>query len=269
MRHDGRAAVLAALREVYDGAWTRHVGTDGGRTLHWQGKVGLLAGCTPTIDRHHAVMAIMGERFTLFRHRPGERREQALSALSHTGRREKAMRSELADAVRALFADGFPRQPRELADDETEFLATLASFVATCRSPVERDPYRREIELVPDEEAPTRLAVALERLLAGLDAIGIDRTRALRLVARVGRDSMPALRANLIDGLQDASAPRSTTEIAETVGYPTSTTRRALEDLTAHGVVVRYPQGEGKADVWRLADEARVSLEALSQWEAA
>ena len=31
MHRDARAAVLAALREIYDGSWTRHVGSDGGR----------------------------------------------------------------------------------------------------------------------------------------------------------------------------------------------------------------------------------------------
>ncbi|MEP7105871.1 MAG: ArsR family transcriptional regulator, partial [Chloroflexota bacterium] len=35
MHRDARASVLAALREIYDGSWTRHVGTDGGRTLSW------------------------------------------------------------------------------------------------------------------------------------------------------------------------------------------------------------------------------------------
>jgi len=69
MNRDTRAAVLAALREVYDGSWTRHVGTDGGLTLHWRGKVGLVAGCTPTIDRHHAVMSAMASAssFSAFR----------------------------------------------------------------------------------------------------------------------------------------------------------------------------------------------------------
>ena len=39
-------AVLAALREIYDGSWTRLVGVDGGRRLHWEGRLGLLAGAT-------------------------------------------------------------------------------------------------------------------------------------------------------------------------------------------------------------------------------
>ncbi len=45
--NDKRAPVLAAMRECFDGSWTRHVGVDGGRTLHWEGKLGLLAGVTP------------------------------------------------------------------------------------------------------------------------------------------------------------------------------------------------------------------------------
>src|SRR5262249_52962698 len=50
MNRDGRAALLAALREIYDGAWTRHIGTDGGRTLSWSGRLALIAGCTAVID---------------------------------------------------------------------------------------------------------------------------------------------------------------------------------------------------------------------------
>ena len=110
MNRDARAQVLAALREVYDGAWTRHVGTDGGRTMHWQGKVGLVAGCTPTIDRHHAVMAAMGERFALLRLPEVDGDEQARRALAHAGG-ETAMRHELAAAVQDMFASSF-RQPR-------------------------------------------------------------------------------------------------------------------------------------------------------------
>ena len=40
LNKDTRGPILQGLREVYDGEWTRHVGTDGGRSLHWQGKIG-------------------------------------------------------------------------------------------------------------------------------------------------------------------------------------------------------------------------------------
>jgi hypothetical protein len=38
MHAETRAETLAALREVYDGSWTRHLGSAGGKTLSWKGK---------------------------------------------------------------------------------------------------------------------------------------------------------------------------------------------------------------------------------------
>jgi hypothetical protein len=40
MRRESRAEVLAALREVYDGSWTRPVGADGGRVLSGRARPG-------------------------------------------------------------------------------------------------------------------------------------------------------------------------------------------------------------------------------------
>ena len=42
MRPDAKSEILGALREIYDGHWTRVVGSDGGRSLFWQGKLGVL-----------------------------------------------------------------------------------------------------------------------------------------------------------------------------------------------------------------------------------
>jgi DNA-binding transcriptional ArsR family regulator len=260
MNRDARAAVLAALREVYDGSWTRHVGTDGGRTLAWSGKVGLVAGCTPTIDRHHAVMGAMGERFVLFRLPEVDASEQARYALAHAGH-ERQMRSELGDAVVSLF-DVAPSEPRSLAAAERERLVSLAVLVVRARSAVERDGYSREVELIPEAEAPTRLAVVLERLLAGMDVIGVDRAVAWNVAARAALDSIPALRRSVMEELARQPERVETSSVAEALGYPTPTTRRALEDLTAHGVASRFKQGEGRADEWALTDWAREHLHA-------
>ena len=126
MNRDARAAMLAALREVYDGTWTRHVGTDGGRTLSWHGRVGLIGGCTPTIDRHHAVMGAMGERLTLYRLPEVDADVLAREALRHSGR-ERAMRAALCEAARAVL--NTLRDPRERTDDETDRLIALSTFV--------------------------------------------------------------------------------------------------------------------------------------------
>jgi DNA-binding IclR family transcriptional regulator len=48
----------------------------------------------------------------------------------------------------------------------------------------------------------------------------------------------------------------ATPKIAEALDYPTSTTKRALEDLTAHKIARRTSRGEGSADTWQLTEQA-------------
>jgi energy-coupling factor transporter ATP-binding protein EcfA2 len=257
MNRDARAALLAALREVYDGAWTRHVGTDGGKALDWHGKVGLVAGCTPTIDRHHAVMGAMGERFILFRLPEADSAEQASRALAHAGR-EHTMRAELGASVARLF-DGGLAEPRPRDGSDNERLVALATLAVRCRSAVERDGYSREIELIPEAEAPARLVIALERFLAGLDSIGVERDQAWHVVTKAALDSIPAVRRAVIEQLVASRDPLPTPELADAVAYPTSTARRTLEDLAAHGVAVRVTHGRGgnQADTWTASPWTR------------
>ncbi len=252
MHRESRGQVLAALREVYDGSWTRHVGVDGGRTLSWSGKVGFLGGCTPTIDRAHAVMATMGERFLLYRLPEVAPDRQATLALAHAGR-EVEMRAELGRAVAGVFAAEL-REPRTLTAAERGRLISLATFAVKARSPVERDGHTREIELVPESEAPARLAKVLEALLAGLDSLGVERERAWQVTTKAALDCVPRLRRQVVE-LLSRTGELGTKEAAVALDYPTRTTRRALEDLTAHRIVRRAQAAKNK-DTWRLTETA-------------
>jgi hypothetical protein len=272
MHRDARAAVLAALREVYDGSWTRLIGEGGGRKLSWKGKVGFIGGCTPKIDSHHAVMQSMGERFMLFRawtedqdeeiERQNERK-LSLRALEGSGT-ETQMREELARAAGGVLETARGAEPYWLTDQEMNYLVELASLVARCRSAVERDSYSREIETVYPPEAPTRLSKQLDLLLSGLVALGLDPIDALyRVVTKVALDNIEPkrlralevlLQASWVEGSAQVSPQRLTTkQVAEAMKLPTNTAKRALEDLTAHGVVERKGYGQGKPDKWRLA----------------
>lgn len=255
MQRDTRAGVLAALREIYDGSWTRHVGTDGGRTLHWSGKLGLIAGCTPEIDAHHAVMASLGERFVLHRMSAVDAEQQAGRALESVGDEER-MRAELATAVAGVFA-GRDLVPTGLDADERTRLIRLTSLAVRARSTVSRDSYNREVILVPEPEAPGRLARVFAQLLSGMVAVGVPRAQAWGIVEKMALDSMPALRRQVLATLLLNTNRIDTTSVAETLGYPTTTTRRALEDLAAHGLVTRRSQGAGKADLWEVDGWAR------------
>jgi hypothetical protein len=267
MNRDTRSQMLAALREIYDGSWTRRVGVDGGRKLHWKGKLGLIGGCTPAIDRHHAVIAAMGDRFVLFR--IGGRVEDETSkqkrskqlirrALLGSGG-EKQLRRQLSEAVAGLFAGIEDREPREITEDEIEFLSALAILVVRCRSAVSRDSHSSEIDAVPQSELPARVVKQLERLLAGLDVIGLDRDTALRTLAKVALDNMPAVRLNVLSTLYGLGDGTATTAIAGETGLPSTATRRALEDLAAHHVVSRESQEKGMPDLWSLDSWARTA----------
>ncbi len=217
---DTRSAVLAALRELFDGSWTRRLGTDGGKTLHWEGKLGLLAGCTPAIDQHHGVLSALGERFVWFRLAVDNPAEQARRSLAHAGR-ERQMRDELAAAVRGLFAGLDLATPPPLSDDDADRLIALATLTVRCRSAVLRDSYAaREIELVPDSEAPGRLVAVLGRLLVALRLIGVPETDAWRVTVKAGLDSMPALRWRALAHLLAASTPRRRAPSPPPATYP-------------------------------------------------
>lgn len=264
MNRDARAGVLAALREIYDGNWTRHVGTDGGKTLSWVGHVGFVGGCPPIIDRHHAVMATLGERFLLLRFEQSSGYEQAQRALNHAGH-EARMRPELTAVVAAFFKSlRLPAEPLKLSERDQDALVRLASLVSRCRSAVERDGFSREVELYPGAESPTRLVVTLKRLHDGLAAIGVPQSARWAIVQRVAMDSMPAIRRRALEVVHRLSEADTTT-VAVELGYPTSTTRRALEDLAAYGVIDRIAGGSGKSDRWIVGKSIASTCEGLSE----
>ena len=266
MHRDARAAVLAALRELYDGSWTRLVGVDGGRRLHWEGRFGLLAGATAVLDQHHGAIAQLGERFLLYRITVDDAYAQARSSLAHHGR-ERTMRRELSEAVAGLFAGPDFSEPPPMTGEDEERLIALSILVARARSPVVRDSYRREIELVPDSEAPGRIVGALGRLLTGLRMVGVDELEAWRLTVKTGLDSMPATRLRALEYLLGKEKVASTTDVATALDLPNPTIHRTLEDLAAHGLLRRESQGQGKADLWCLQDWVRETYGAATSSE--
>lgn len=250
MHRDARGAVLAALREIFDGSWDRHVGVDGGKTLHWDGKLGLIAGVTTVVDTHHAVMDSLGSRFAFYRVDVDERDAQGLRALNHrAGARD--MRTELRNVVTGFFTSLELPESDTLTETDKTRLVTLADLVTMARSPVERDRVKREIEMIPDPEAPARFAIMLAALLEGLRVIGLDDEHAWQLITKTAFDSMPAQRRRVLELLAETETV-TTKEAALALGLPTTTARRTLEDLAAHRVVIRE-EGDGNADIWRFS----------------
>jgi hypothetical protein len=252
MHPETKAEVLAALREVYDGAWTRHLGTDGGRTLSWKGKVGVVFAATGVIDTHHGVIGSMGDRFLFSRLAPTQGQTQFNQALKHAGATTQQMRAELAEAVARLFAGRRP-EAQPISQDEVRSIGEAISLVVRLRGAVERDRRTREVEAIYGAEGTARIGLSLERLLAGLDTLGVARERAMEVVLSVAMDSVPPLRRQAYDCVRKYRDVE-TADVAIELGLPTTTVRRVLEDLTAYGLITRRSQGQGKADLWDRAN---------------
>jgi len=261
MPREQRAQLLAALREIYDGSWTRRLGTDGARRFHWHGKLGFLAGCTDEIEDCHAVISSMGDRYVRLRMPALDPKEQGLRALLHQGQ-EQEMRRELVSVVTDFFGQlDLSAGESHIGEADRGQINSLATFSALARSAVKRDGYKREIDYVPDAEFPARLSKSLLSLLGGLLAIGAGRDFAFDCVRKVGLDCIPKVRRQMLDLLIESCNEPSVANLTEASRLPETTVRRALEDLQAHGLVVSRlaaANHDSPPIVWSRADGTTV-----------
>jgi hypothetical protein len=247
MNRDARAAMLAALREIHDGKWERNLGTDGGKTLTWNGRIILVGAVTTAWDSHHAVIASMGDRFALLRIDSGDADARLIAgqqSLDNLGD-EVEMRESLQRVVGGVIA-GAATTVRALVPDEHEVLLAVANFVTLARTACEYD-YHGRLEMAHMPEAPTRFVKQLAQIMRGALAIGLDSEKALALAMRVAADSMPPARL-AIARLLDRERPNglSTKAIARELDQPYSSVDKQLQSLHALRVLSRVAQPTGK-----------------------
>jgi hypothetical protein len=228
MHREARSQIIGQLREVADGKTEKSFGN--GLHVVWAGKLGLVAGVTPIIDEQHNFLAVMGERFILYR-----LPEVTRSALARRSLAKRGHEPELRERIRATVGD-FLEQFREcgylaLPDSFTEPLVSLSDIITRARSGVARDGYSRELQYLPQPEAPTRLTKQLAQLAAAALAIGVDAGDAWRLIRKVGWDSVPAVRCAVLDCLGRQTEPVPLSVVEEQTGLPKNTVSRLVEDL--------------------------------------
>jgi hypothetical protein len=254
MDNNIRGTVLAAFREIHDGRWTRNLGTDGGLTLEWTGRLVVVGAVTTAWDRAHSAVATMGDRFVILRMDSTVGRPVAgRRSLDNVGS-ETTMRAELAAAVAGVLANVDPAKAIHLEDDEVEAIVAAADLVTRARTSVEYD-YKGNVIDSDAPEMPTRFAKQLAQVVRGAVAVGMDRDDALRLSIRCARDSTPPLRLALIDDI--AANPHSTaSDSRKRLEKPWSTVDRQLQSLHMLGVLAcdeEPPTTSGGKTRWRYS----------------
>jgi hypothetical protein len=259
MRAEARGAVIAGLRDTYDGFTDQGRGNLG--RVSYEARFTLLAASTLAIERTDTIEQELGERFVKFRARSADTREKVRKAISNLGA-DSPMRYEIEGVVSA-YLDQLPKAkqavvPAQLRDP----LVELAIFTAKARSHVARDR-NGTIQYLPRPEVGTRLGKELGKLLLALAVVrGKHKPDEsdFSTVVRVAEDCVPPNRIAVIRALRFFIEPVALSEIERMTGLPHSTAFRSLEDLEVLGLVESLTVGPyDLARKWEL----------LADWKAA
>lgn len=254
-------------RHMFDGRVNRGLGTDGGRRIPWQGKVGKLAGITDAIDTHHAIAALLGQRWVNFRVQPEPDwlREVEFVALN-AGR--VGWQDELASIIGGFFLScglefGHAIKPEhEPTRPESIRMHHMAKLAAHCRGGVTRDRTGNIISHRRGVEVPKRLSQTLHQLFKGMSEIGVPETDMWRILTKIALDSMPAVRLDTImlawrkpDGIVTSG------DIRKASGMSLTPVKNVIDDLEHHGVLEKVTGKQGELTRAKLTDWVRQILD--------
>jgi hypothetical protein len=262
-KSDQRDGLMQAFRDIYDGLWIRNLGTDGGKTYKWEGKAGLIGATTAAIDKHHAVVTALGNRYILCRIDEGNdstRVDHAAMALRSAvfTDRKGAVRQQVVRFINNL---QMPDNLEELIPDggeEFNLIVGLSDFASRARSHIERDRYRHEVIALPEIENSPRLAKMLASLCMGLNVAGVEPELRRAVLTRAARDSAPPIRIKILDFLYCSPDETQWFKTREVKDHINLTTRdfilRQLDDLRLLGLIHRqYVNGTDSRDGYRWA----------------
>lgn len=226
IKPDDRKAILADLRRIYDGRLKKEFGTSD-VVPAWQGRITLIAGVTPDIDKHYSAIQSLGDRFVMVRwHRVGL--EAAMRAMMQDLEKAKA---ELRTAVHGLFASLTATDPA-VPEPFMARLAALAEYAVRGRSHVTRTTDGdKAIIGDPEAESAPRLAQQLCQLAKGsarLSGRETANSEDFEVAKRAAFDCIPARRRAMLDSAIEGGKITTTNS---------STKKYDRQDLEAMGLV--------------------------------
>lgn len=265
--------IMGQFRDLYDGHMMKTTGT--GDEIFWSGKIGFIAGCTPIIEQRMSMIGAMGERFLNYKIKNPKRKDLRAKMRSNIGNEGK-MREEIQDAFAGylkgiVIPDELPKVP----DEVDIVIESMTDFIAISRSVIMRSfDNKKEIEYIVEPEMSSRTYKQLYTMAMALIIMngGGWLSEDDYILRNLAISSIHSMRYNLIRHMLDYKTQVKTTTLAIELGYPTTTTRRYLEDLAAINmdggsikILHRTHQGTGKSDLWQLTEEMRSIIAAMGE----
>ena len=274
MRNESRQEILSQLREIADGYYKKPFGT--GEEVDWTGKLAIIAGVTPAIERYHSIHQVLGERFLYYRISQNNPRAMAEMAQKFAGKEEQ-MRNGLRETVKQFLEqfEGYTIKDIQIGGEINGRLFGLACFIADVRSGVSRDRYTQMIEYLPEAEGPARLVKQLFTLGCGIAIIQgkseVDED-VYEILKKIGKNTIPSHRNLILKEMWEREITGDSWEKTRTLSgyfsYPVTTTKMQLEDLMILGLVNRKIEDGSSGDedgpyrrqdttpyYWRLSDK--------------
>lgn len=249
--------LFTTLAAIKDGKLDKPLGADGGFTIHWRGKRGLLIGSTCEIDKHLVVHRKLAPRFLAYRRRPYKSQEGMSLPLPEE---EAGLHKRLSEMIPGLFA-GVARIKAvdyPISGEYRGRLESLARFLAQARGIVERDSGNSLIS-APEVEPPGRLFCDLATLFRGYMIIGVDTDTAMKDIELVVMSTIGPPRSDVISALLEADSPLGEKAIRQRVSLSPAVTHRAVIDLEVLGVL--HKTGSRSSSKYRLSDSSIVLRE--------
>lgn len=256
MNKDDQQALMAQLRQVYDGNFVKDTGT--GDSLVWKGKITLLAAVTEKIHVLESKFSGMGTRaiqYTL----PAQDRMATTRRAAKIAKNIKASREEIKSYFNGYLNEMMPivmAAQFEVPVEISENILKVCDVAAVARSPVERD-FRGRMELVLSPEMPMRMSNQLHQLGATFMAMegGVLKKEHEAILYKIAFDSIPKGRRLALRELA-AHSYITSKACAIALNYETERVRMWLEELNVLGICTREIKGKGnEGDKWSLKEE--------------
>lgn len=238
--------VFGYLRETYDGLLNRKVG--GKKLKMWEGKVTIVAACTPYIDRAWNFVNELGDRFVFIRWKRGQGQSQAKCAMRQLGG-EKGIRAHLSTLAKELVEGRLTKMPPLPSMLIQDHIANLSEFCAQLRRRVVRDSgdSRRPIIAIPEAEGTGRLAKSLCMLLMFHSALfevePEEDLAGLALISRIALETIPENKCKFMESL-NLSGDTDWIDVYKRANLPKSSITWLADELISQGVITRTGGGE-------------------------
>jgi len=241
--------VMQQLRDIYDGKVHSEYGN--GKITDWSGKVGILGGVTPEVERHQTFIGRLGDRFLYYRMAIPESKRVNIAMMALD---KESKEDELRNRIRIVttkFIDSLVLRLKEaneieIPDDIKQKIAFASDIFSRSRTPVARmHDFEKTIEYKPEYEFVGRSVRAFKVLIKAIAFVRgkqeVDNAD-YKVIRDICYGSMPSLRLEFLQEAYKAFMENpdqwiSTSKFGERIGRDTASARYHLKNLLALGLI--------------------------------